>query len=670
MRLVSVKTVSFATALFVGVLVSPVVAQQSTTRDLRGNAGARVEAQSQRPPLGPGEEELDGTLEVFIEDHPRGSVTHHFLDTGRGKVRLVQAMGETDLDGTVTGQRVRARGRRSQDGGSFELRASGSGDSSVTTLALASSNTFGQQRVLVIMVNFQDNLEYSTDYNNAFHTTFNEVNSFYQENSYGQTYLTGDVVGTYTLPMSSGVCDSNQIASLAEQAASNAGVNVNNYSRRVFAFPRNACSWWGLGSVGGNPSRAWVKGTYSLKVVAHELGHNFGDYHSNSEPCENGACSVVSYGDDRDIMGLSGTGHFNAFQKERLGWLNYAGSPSIQTVTGPGTYFISALQTPGASPKALKVLQSSGTYYYVEARAQIGFDAGYAPGVLIHTGNESNGNTVLQTDMDPITGAFDAILDPGQSYTERFRNITFRTVSADATGAWVAIDMPAAPCTMRAPNVTLSPSGTVSATAGVAKSFSLTVKNTDDNSCSTGVFEPRMAVPGDWSWTGSAASITLAPGASTSVSLSVTPSATAAGSYVVSADAVRTNASGPSNSVPVTMSVTGPTATPTPTPTPTPPPASVPADLAVSLAASTNSPQFTLTATVKNNGSSISCLTVIFSLQYPRGSVQKYTATTNSMGVATVKGRLKPKDPRGAYVASATASFSGSTSTGSAGFLY
>ena len=45
-----------------------------------------------------------------------------------------------------------------------------------------------------------------------------------------------------------------------------------------------------------------------------------------------------------------------------------------------------------AGPKALKVLQDVATggnkYYYVEARAQIGFDAGYAPGVLIHTGNE------------------------------------------------------------------------------------------------------------------------------------------------------------------------------------------------------------------------------------------------------------------------------------------
>ena len=90
----------------------------------------------------------------------------------------------------------------------------------------------------------------------------------------------------------------------------------------------------------------------------------------------------------------------------------------------------------------------------------------------------------------------------------------------------------------------------------------------------------------------------------------------------------------------------------------------------MSLVASFSSPQFTLTATVRNNGSVASGVPVTFSVKNPQGTVQKYSATTNSIGVATVKGRLKPKDPRGAYVASASAALSGSTSTGSAGFIY
>ena len=111
-------------------------------------------------------------------------------------------------------------------------------------------------------------------------------------------------------------------------------------------------------------------------------------------------------------------------------------------------------------------------------------------------------------------------------------------------------------------------------------------------------------------------------------------------------------------------------ATPTSNPTPPPPPPTAPADLALSLVATMNSPQFMLTATVRNNGSLASGVTVKFTVKDPRGREQTYTATTNSMGVATAKGRLKPRDPRGAYVATATGTFGGATSTGSAGFIY
>ena len=135
------------------------------------------------PRLGPAKKCFEGTLEVLVEDHSRGSVVHHFLDTARGRVRLLEALGGSDLNGAVTGQRVRARGRRSQDGGSLELKAGSGGEPSVTTVALATNNTFGQQRVLVIMVNFQDNTALSTNYSET-DDILNSVNAFYQENWY------------------------------------------------------------------------------------------------------------------------------------------------------------------------------------------------------------------------------------------------------------------------------------------------------------------------------------------------------------------------------------------------------------------------------------------------------------------------------------------------------
>ncbi len=105
---------------------------------------------------------------------------------------------------------------------------------------------------------------------------------------------------------------------------------------------------------------------------------------------------------------------------------------------------------------------SGNTYYYVEVRTQTGFDAGYAPGVLLHTGNDANGNSSQQIDLDPVSTSFDSILNPGQSFTDSAIGLTITTVSADAAGAWVTVQMPDAPCTY-----SLSPttSGTLTSTA-------------------------------------------------------------------------------------------------------------------------------------------------------------------------------------------------------------
>ena len=141
-------------------------------------------------------------------------------------------------------------------------------------------------------------------------------------------------------------------------------------------------------------------------------------------------------------MGNQYAGYMNAFQKERLGWL-----PSSQVVTTTGTYHLSPLAlTTAPGPFALKILKSTDTsgrrvWYYLEYRTQIGWDMYVLPGVVVHTGNDVYPNTSFEEDLQPLSATFDATLDAGQSFADAALGLTITTVSTDATGASIAIQI-------------------------------------------------------------------------------------------------------------------------------------------------------------------------------------------------------------------------------------
>ena len=604
--------------------------------------------------------DIEGTLEVLHEDGADYHRYHYGLDTAMGRLRLHFA--ENAPDSLATGARVRVRGLKLET----EL-AAGSGSASVQTVSTALPNTFGPQQTLVILVNFQDKVTQPYTVEHARNVTFGTTSNFDLENSYGQTWLTGDVVGWFTIPVSSTVCDHHGIRTRAREAATAAGVNVSAYARHVFAFPANACTWWGLGTVGGNPSSAWVRGTYSLGVVGHELGHNLGLYHSHSYDCGTTVlgttCTIGEYGDSLDLMGGSSTAHFNAFQKERLGWLGYGVSPPLTQVTASGTYTVAPYESRDVRPKALKILKGTDAtgrrmYYYVEYRQGIGFDAFVAnnanvrSGVVIHTGTESSGNSSYLLDMTPVTSSWlDPALGLNQTFADVDAGITITPLWADATAVGVSVTYTGVACVPAPPTVVVSPSVAQWVSAGTAVAFTVSITNNDNAGCASSTFSVQPTVPVGWTVALAASSVAVGPGSTASTTMTVSSSTSAPeGFYAVAATA--TDGGDRSGSASGTYVVA----------------AGVEATVWTDQATYSKTDVVTIATTVRTNGAAVSGAVVTVSITKANGAVVTMNATTGADGRATLKLRLKKQDPLGNYAVQSKATLGALTGQAATSF--
>lgn len=613
-------------------------------------------------------ESLTGKLEVIAECEQHDGRIHRYLKSGDQTLDL-SASGQVD-DNLLTGAEVEVSGIQVGETLAFNGEDLKSTDVTPTTNSL--TNTTGEKRVLVILVNFQDKQTQPFTVEHARNVTFGTTSDYFYENSYGRTWLTGDVYGWYTIPVSSTVCDKNAIGTYAQQAAANAGANISAYDHIVYGFPSNACTFSGSSTIGGFPSNSWVNHFFSVSTLGHELGHGLGLFHSRSLDCGNSSvgsnCAVSEYGNVFDIMGGGAVSHMNPFQKERLGWLSNAGGPPLQTVTASGTYWIDAYETSVPNTKALKILKSidsagNRSWYYVEHRTPTGFDSylsnpGYnlVNGVSIHQGSEVSGTENYLLDMTPETTSwYDAAIVIGQSFADSGANLTITTLSADNSGAWVRIEMASQACVRANPTISVTPGNTPWLLPGASFAYQVTVNNNNSGGCSGETFNLSRVAPNGFAASFSNPSLNIPNGGSANATLYVSSPATAGdGLYnigVSASNSANSSYSASTSAAHTIVSALGVTATP-------------------------GAPKYSrsqtakVTSAVTAGGSPQAGASVTFTLTKPNGTSQKVTLETGSDGRAIFSYKFdRKRDPTGTYYVSVFASKSGYEGQAATSFL-
>jgi len=599
---------------------------------------------------------LQGELTVAYEDYPDGRHRlRHILETETGRFELQWVRHAGHLQ---SGTPVRARGRLFAHGGetmgtlvlddapdSLALLADDADAATTTATAEVAvlPNTLGEQRILVLLVNFQDNPVQPWTLEQARETVFGTVNDFYQENSNGQTWLSGDVHGYYTLPITA-TCDAWEIHVNAQQAAEAQGIDVGAYNRMVYIFPGiSSCGWTGMGTLGGTVSLAWINGSLTLRTVGHELGHNFGLHHAEQLECGTEImgdnCISITYGDNLDIMGESGvTGHFNTFNKELLGWLTPA-SGEVVTAEGDGSYLLEPYETaPAGAAKGLKVLRGIDAatgqklWYYLEYRQALGFDGflddkpGITGGVVLRLATASDIESSQLLDMTPASTRYDlddAALLAGRSYSDPDAGVTITTAWADAAGAGVGISFSGPSCIPANPSLSLSPAESAWMPAGSTVTYAATLTNQDSSGCPSSDFSVALTLPPGWG--ADSPGLNLAPGASGTVNISVTSADSAVdGFYDIPVSAINNGDMNYQSSATVTYVVD------------TPAPVCVPANPLLAVSAVDGEPvaagtPVTYAATLTNQGTS-GCEPAVFEVtaNVPTG----WTASSASVSLA------------------------------------
>src|SRR4051812_18402115 len=399
-------------------------------------------------------ERLTGTLRAIHFDDPAHGVSRnsYLLQTPSGSVPL--RTGSADLL-QLAGERVQVSGQPNGDA----LVVSGGAGGLQSLVAAPNTLGLGSHSVAVILLTgtWGGSVPTPAQADATIFSGSSSVNAFYQEESWGKLSLTGAVFGPYAVPDGDAGCPFTRFGDDALAQARAHGQAVDGYQHYLFVFPYTPqCQWAGVAELPG--TRTWVNGELDLRVVGHELGHNFGLNHAASLSCNDGSgkgaqltdsCNQDEYGDPFDNMGMGADGprQLNAWHKEQAGWVD---ASAMQTVSASGDYTVAPLEQNQRGPIGLRVPRPGrADSLWIDFRQPAGaFDAYPATspavnGVLLHV--DPDVTQVEQSrllDATPDTTSFaDASLTPGHSFTDSGTGIRVTTLSVSPLGAVVHVSL-------------------------------------------------------------------------------------------------------------------------------------------------------------------------------------------------------------------------------------
>jgi hypothetical protein len=438
-----------------------------------------------------------------------------------------------------SGTRVRIDGRSTtrRDSGVAELYVAACCDSTAAapgmTLLTLPPAPSGDQPTLIMMGNFSDAaLSCSaSQVNDVVFAGAQSVASVYRDNSLGRLSVSGNVVGPYTIAASSnGPCDLSGWATAVETAATAAGANLSAYAHHVVVLPQNACFGTGKGTVGGSPSTAWVFKCDDASMYQHEIGHNFGMDHASVDD----GTTIWEYDDTTDPMGFS-TGPevkgFNAPHRYQMGWM---GRSAGQVITQGGAYNIAPLAldpSTAAAPQDLLIAKpDTKEYYHLSYRTLMGFDN--------HLGANTYGALSVHRFMNDGTPDLHTyrvgLLQDGQQFVDSENGVAITMASHNSSYATIQVQFTCVPTT---PDLSIAPQAQ-SGKSGASLNYAISVTNKDPGICASRSLTLNGAVPPGWAKSFSPGIVSLGPGQTAPVTLSVTSSSTsAAGTYTATVTA-------------------------------------------------------------------------------------------------------------------------------------